>query len=336
MCWRFILTILCLCCFELTPAESLAQTKTEGVNEKESPKPRAQKNKARKKNKKVEERKYASFREAQTAGYELKNAGKLEASRKAYEAALAFDSTTREKCEVYRELISIYPELGEWESMYMATEYIVENAPYPAFSSLSVRSMNSQVYRKKKQDELFSRYEAKLESNPKDRTTLIILESAVGQLIHDMPRQADYLRRLIELDVEEGKAPDPDMQTELAFALNLSDKEVESAELYESIAKSHADFRSYCLAQAAESWQRAGESEKSLAAATEASTLGPDVRANRSLYNWHRLLGDLFIKHLVKDLAKKHYTAALEYANIDAYRDQCREQLRLVEALKDE
>ena len=46
----------------------------------------------------------------------------------------------------------------------------------------------------------------------------------------------------------------------------------------------------------------------------------------------HRLLGDLFLKHLAKAPAMKHYTAALENARIDPYRDQCREKLKLVEA----
>ncbi|TWT97507.1 hypothetical protein [Neorhodopirellula pilleata] len=278
---------------------------------------------------------FASYREAISAGYEHKNAGNLKASRDAYEAALGFESTDRQKCDAYRQLISIYSELGQWESMYKATEYIVENPPYPAYSSLSVRAMIGYVYRKKMQEELFARYEARLEENPKDRTTLIILEKAVEQLKHDLPRRADYLRRMIELDVAEGVTPDPEMRAQLAFTLRLSHKEIESAEMYEAIANSDENYRSFGLAQAAESWQRAGESKKSIDAAVKASNLGPDVRASRSLYEWHRLLGDLFLKHLAKEPAKKHYAAALEHATIDPYRDQCREQLKLVEALRD-
>jgi hypothetical protein len=330
--------VLCFGSFSLALPACWAQTNTPTVDETPSPKERPGKKKAKEKareGKQAESRKYASFREATKAGYELKNAGKLPASRNAYEAALTFEATEREKCEVYRELMVIYPELGEWDSMYKATEHIVEHAPYPAFSSLSIRTMISLVYRKKMQDELFQRYEAKLEANPKDRTSLMILEMAVQQLMFDLPRRAGYLRRLIELDIAEGKTPDPEMQTQLAFLLRLSHKEAESAEMYQSISDSVKDYHSYCLAQAAESWQRAGEPEKAIAAANQASNLGPDVRASRSLYEWNRLLGDLFLKHLAKEPAKKHYTAALEHANIDAYRDQCREQLKLVDALKD-
>jgi hypothetical protein len=94
------------------------------------------------------------------------------------------------------------------------------------------------VHRKKQQDEWFKPYEAKLEANANDRTTLTILESAVQQLKFDLPRLAEYMRRLIELDVEEGKAPDPEMRCQIAFTLRLSHKEVESADMYQSLADS--------------------------------------------------------------------------------------------------
>ena len=337
MCQRIVLILFCVGCLVLTSPTCSAQATADTADtadETSAAKKRSGKQKV-KEGKQAETRNYLSFRDASSAGYELKNAGKLSASRDAYEAALTFESTERKKCEVYRSLVSIYPELNDWDAMYEATEHIVENAPYPAFSSLTVRAMISIVYRKKMQNEMFMRYEAKLEANPKDRTSLTILERAVQQLMHDMPRRAEYLRRLIELDKQEGKTPSPELRTQLAFMLRLSHKEVESAEMYQSISDSEKDYRSYCLAQAAESWERAGQPGKAIAAAIEASNFGPDVRTNRSLYEWHRLLGDLFLKHLAKAPALKHYTAALENASIDPYRDQCREKLKLVEALKD-
>lgn len=278
---------------------------------------------------------FQSFRNAQKSGYELQNAGDFQASRDAYEAALEMEITSRQRCEVYRQLASVYPELGLWKEMFKATEHIVEHAPYPAFSSLAVRGMVSTVYRKKKQKELLRRYETKLFKDPKDRTSLIILEAAVSGLMHDMAREADLLRRLIELDKEEGKSPDTDRMAALAFKLRLSDKEVESAELYQSIADMDEKMRAFCLAEAAESWQKAGEEEKAIEIAKRASKLGPGVRASRSLYRWNRQLADLFLKHLNKPLALKHYTVALDHANIDAYREQCRDRLKLVNALKD-
>jgi hypothetical protein len=135
----------------------------------------AQKKKKQKK-RETETRTYISYRDATSAGYEFKNAGDLAASRDAYEAAITFESTDPQKCEVFRALVSIYPELDQWEQMFEATEHVIENAPYPAFASLTVRSMISMVYRKKQQDKLFERYEAKLEAEPKDRTSLVILD----------------------------------------------------------------------------------------------------------------------------------------------------------------
>lgn len=161
------------------------------------------------------------------------------------------------------------------------------------------------------------------------------MEETTHLLLHDFPKRAEYLRRLIALDKQESKKPDTELMADLAFTLRLSKKEVESAELYQSIADMDKDMRSSFLAEAAESWERAGKRDKSMVAAVEASNLGPDNRAKNRLYHWHRLLADLFLKYLSKGPALKHYAAALESATIDPYREQCREQLRLVNALKD-
>lgn len=278
---------------------------------------------------------YASYRAAVSAAYEFKNAGQLEDSRLAFESALTMESTDRQKADVTRALVQIYPELGQWDAMYDATERIVDNPPYPAMASLTVRSMLGAVYRKKQQDAFFKRYEAKLNAAPKDRTTLTILAAASQTLKHDLPLRAKYLRRLIELDQESGKTSDSEMRAQLAFALRLTKKETESAQMYQAIADSDKTYRAYGLAEAAESWQRAGERDKAITAAIEASNSGPGVRATRSIYQWHRTLGEIFLKYLIKAPAKKHFTAALEHANIDAYRDQCREKLLLIDALKD-
>ncbi|KAA1260071.1 hypothetical protein LF1_26100 [Rubripirellula obstinata] len=279
--------------------------------------------------------KYPSFKEARTAGREFRNAGKFEQSRDAYEAALDFDSSNRDRNEVLRALIYVYPELGEWEKTYEVAEQIVENPPAPAFASLALSSMVGIATRKNMGDALLQRYQARLEESPKDRTTLIILERAVTMLRHDMPRRADLLQRLIALDKADGKPLDFDRVAKLAFTLRLADKEVESAEMYQDLAEQVPSKRSSCLAEAAESWQRAGEPDKAISLAIEASNLGPDAKPYRDLYHWNRMLADLFLKHLAKAPALKHYTAARQTAKIDAYREQCDEKLKLVQALKD-
>ncbi len=79
-----------------------AQTTKDSANESATPKKRSGKQaKAAVKAdaKSAETKTYASYRDAISSGYELKNAGKLEASRDAYEASLTFESTDREKCD---------------------------------------------------------------------------------------------------------------------------------------------------------------------------------------------------------------------------------------------
>ena len=333
---RILFVLFCLGILFFPWKQSLAQLTAETDGKAATPKTSNGKKRADLTKKAVaEDPTYLTFRTASSAGYDLQKSGDLKGSLNAYEAALKFASTDQERCDVYSSLISIYPEMAQSEKMYESMEYILTHEPYPAFSSLSLSSLLSAVRRKGLEKELVQRYHSRLETNPKDRIALVIMEKTTHLLLHDLPKRAEYLRRLIELDKQESKTPNIELMADLAFTLRLSKKEVESAELYESIAGMTKDVRSSCLAEAAESWERAGKRDKSMVAAVEASNLGPDNRAKNRLYQWHRLLADLFLKHLSKGPALKHYTAALESATIDPYREQCREQLRLVDALKD-
>lgn len=182
------------------------------------------------------------------------------------------------------------------DGMFDSTEYIVANAPYPAFSALTVRSMLSIAQRKGLKNKVQERYDSQLADNPNDRTALTIMESFASSF------NRDYLA---------------------------------AAEMYESLAKEDDDFQSYCLMEAASCWQREGSKEKTLQAARAADKIGPDKRARRSLYQWHRTLADLFLLNLQREPAIKHFELALEEANIDAYRQQCRDQLALTKALRE-
>lgn len=54
----------------------------------------------------------------------------------------------------------------------------------------------------------------------------------------------------------------------------------------------------------------------------------------KSLYQWHRGLGEVFLYTRHRELAIQHLTSAKEDARIDVYRDQCSELLDLANALR--
>lgn len=278
---------------------------------------------------------FTSFDAAMAAGYAARESGNLIAARDAFVAAVSLSDVKRERCEAHRVLVSLHSETGDMEGMFDSTEYIVANAPYPAFSALTVRSMLSIAQRKGLKNKVQERYDSQLADNPNDRTALTIMESFASSFTRDYVQRGEYLDRLMELDRAEGKPVDIEKKINRAFCHKLNRDYLAAAEMYESLAKEDDDFQSYCLMEAASCWQREGSKEKTLQAARAADKIGPDKRARRSLYQWHRTLADLFLLNLQREPAIKHFELALEEANIDAYRQQCRDQLALTKALRE-
>lgn len=278
---------------------------------------------------------FTSFDAAMAAGYAAREAGDLAVARDAFLAAVSMTDDSREKCNAHRVLVALHAETGDIDGMFESTEYIVENAPYPAFSSLTVRGMLSIAQSKGLKSSVQQRYDTQLAEDPNDRTALTIMEAFASSFTRDYAKRGEYIERLIELDRAEGKPVDIEMKINRAFCYKLNRDNVAAAEMYEVLAKEDEDFQSYCLMEAASCWQRAGNKEKALRAAYAADKLGPDKRARRSLYQWHRTLADLFLLHLQREPAIKHFEQALEEANIDAYRQQCEQQLKIAKALKE-
>jgi tetratricopeptide (TPR) repeat protein len=276
---------------------------------------------------------FVSFNAAMSAGHAMRQAGKLDESEAALEAALTLASKPRQLCDAHRMLMSVYSETDQPKKMFQSAEYVVENAPYPAYASLTLGSLLAIVHRKGLDVPMKERYEKRLKHDPKDRTALTIMEKFTYQLVHDHAKRGELLQRLIDLDREQGKTPEPEMISNRAFSYKLSREYVKAAELFESTSSLSKQIQTYCLMEAAEAWKQAGEKEKSLDAAQRAHEIGPDKKSRRSLYRWHRTLGEIFLSHLKKSEAIHHFEIALEEANIDAYREQCEELIAQAKAL---
>ncbi|MEO9594869.1 tetratricopeptide repeat protein [Rhodopirellula bahusiensis] len=278
---------------------------------------------------------YSNFRQAYSAAFRSREASDFEKSKSALNAAIELATRDREKADAHRTLISVHAELGDQDKMFESLEYTVENAPYPAFASLSIGSVNAIARRKGWANEMKARYEKQLEEDPKDRTALVIMEAYTYNVARDHAKRGEYIDRLLKLNEEEGKPFDVEWKINRAFCDRLTRNFEAAAKRYEAVSEENDEAKAFCLMEAAYCWEQAGEKAKAVKAALAADAIGPGKRAKRSLYQWHRTLANLFLAHLKKAEAIKHYEAALEEANIDAYRDQCREKLQIAKALKD-
>ncbi len=281
----------------------------------------------------AQELKFSDYRSAMAAGVGLYNSGNLAASQQPLEAAVELAGTERQKNDAYSPLIKVYSETGDFDKMFEAAEYIVANATYPAKASLTVRSLIANCHRKNQLDTMQKRYVELLDKNAKDRVALTIMAAFHQNVNRDYGKRAEYLRRLIDLDKEENKEPNAELLADLAFAYKLSREYKRSAELYEQTAPISKQLESSCYMEAAEAWDKADNKAKSLAAAEMAHKIGPDKRANHSLYRWHRTLGEIFLAHKMKKEALHHLQAALDDGPIETYKKQLAELIESAEAL---
>lgn len=276
---------------------------------------------------------YSSFDEAMRAERKLRDLDELDQRRHALQSAMKMAKRPRDRCEVHRLLISVHALADELLLMCDSLDYVIENAPQPATASLTLRSAITTVLSKEWETEFKDVYESKLASDPKDRTALTVLAKVAHLIARDHSLHGMYLDRLVALDREQGKPVDPEMINRRAFAYMLVSKNVESAELYQTVSREFEDYASYSLVKAATSWERAREFDKSLEAAKRAHQIGPDKRASRDMYNWHRDLGEIFLRRVQPAEAVEHLEAAKEAARIDAYREQCEDLLLQAKAI---
>lgn len=278
---------------------------------------------------------FTDFRSAMSFAYDARQAGKLKKSRNALEAALELATKQRERCDAHRMLVSVYPETQQPQKMYESAEYIIANAPYPAFASLTVRSMLAIVQRKGLEEETVQRYAKQLEEKPNNRPTIEINEQIAYLVQGNHKRRGELLQRLIDLDKAEGKEVDPELFSNRAFAYRLDHEYVKAAQLYESTSLLSKDLYSHSMAEAAVCWKKADNADKSLAAAMNAHSAGPGKKSRSSLYQYHRKLADLFLVFKKRDEAIHHFELALAESPIDAYKKQCQEMLGVAKALKE-
>lgn len=278
--------------------------------------------------------KYDDFDAALRAAYKARESGDWADAENALNQGFDLATSERRKSEIQQLLMTIYSKTDRPDLLFESAEYVAKYHPHPASVSITIRSLITSVRRLEWQTKLTARYEAALQENPKDRVALTIMEGYEYLVTRNYAKRRHYIDRMISLDKEEGRELNAEMHRNRAFMLRLERKYVESAQAYEEIADLDEPSRAYSLMFAAENWQRAKDKTKALAAAERADEMGPGARARKSLYQWHRSLGEVFLCLHQRERAIKHLAAAKEDAAIDAYRDQCSELLDLANALK--
>lgn len=270
---------------------------------------------------------YKSYDDAMADAQKALNEKNYLASQEPLEAAveLADSDTKRVKC--YRMLFDAYKLHPEIENMLNACEFILDHSSSVPEKAITRSSLLTFVRERGKSDELIEHFQKRLEKDEKDRTALFVLSEAYSQLKRDPEQSVPYFERLAEVIESSGEEVDVLTYAQLATLYVRSKKYQEGAKLFEKIAPQDESMAAWHWKEAAAAWLKAGEKDKSLAAAMNATKVGPENRAEMLNYFWNNTLGDIYLELDNPKLAVPHYENALKATKIKGYLKTTQENL---------
>lgn len=287
------------------------------------------------------ETEYTKSDEAFLKGYELFKADKLEACCEPMETAMKLAPNDQQKLKICRVLLGVYHKLDDAnksqpEKIIAFTEFVITHSDQNSERVIARINLFSVVQRRRTVDDLANRYEAVLKQDKNNETAIFILSELYAVLKQDQKRCAELLEQLTEITEKKGAPVNVQEQITLAKQYVDLGKLPEGAELYEQIAPLDPRQEAFLLKNAAQTWLKAKNPDRALAAAKASSSATvPEQRSDQLAHFWHRGLGQIFLKTNEPELAIKHLEAAITKTEIEGYvKDTRRELDEATELLK--
>ena len=145
-----------------------------------------------------------------------------------------------------------------------------------------------------------------------------VMAKFIGSVAESFPVQATGGEILITI-------PPALVVQEAALARQLvqAGKWKEGAHLYEKIAPLDAKLSAWHWKEAAQTWLKAKEKDKAVAAAKASAAAKPEKRSELLTFFWHKGLADVFLETGEAKLAIEHYEQALKHTDIEGSRRDC-------------
>lgn len=250
--------------------------------------------------------KYKDFRDAFSQGVKLVREKQLAAAQAPLEAALKLASNDEQRKNTYEALVPVYRQLPEIDKMLEAQEYIIPHTERKAGRANNARDLASFLHQRGKTEVAITRYDARLQKDPKDVVALNVLAIIYTRVKEDDLLGAKYTQRLDE-----------------------SNREIASklAERLEKDAAAAPQTAAALLKDAATAWLEAGDKPKALAAAKKSAASAPESRSDLLVYYWRDGLGDVFLATGEPALAIPHFEAALAATTIAGHKQATEKKL---------
>lgn len=255
---------------------------------------------------------YKNFDEAMREGSKQLREKKFPEAQAALEAALklAADDADREKA--YQALVQPYRQLPEIDKMLEAQEFIIAHSDQRARRSLAASDVASFLHQRGKDDVGITRYEARLQKDPRDLVALNML-AALYRNSAAHRDQVDAMKQRVD-----------SVNMELAQKV---------AEKHEATAAAAATTRAWSYKEAALAWLEANDKLKAHAAAKKSAASPPEARSGVLTYFWREGLGRAFLAVGDGKSAIPQFEAAIELAPGKGQRDDAEKKLAEAKAL---
>jgi tetratricopeptide (TPR) repeat protein len=255
---------------------------------------------------------YADADAAYKAGAAHLRQMQYDEARAPLEAALKLAPDDAFRIKTYQALTPVYRRLPEAEPMITAQEFLIEHAERRTERSLAARGLVSFLFQRGLLDKNVERWEERLKKDADDVVGLSTLTAAYGTVKRQEKDRLDELApRLAEVEKKRSAAEAERLEKEAAA------KPAQAALLWKD---------------AAVAWRDAGNKEKALAAAAEATrALPPD---GILLHFFHRGLGEVYADCGKHADAVAHLEKAIAATAIQGYKDECQARIDKLRTLQ--
>lgn len=249
---------------------------------------------------------YKNFDEAMREGTKQLRDKKFPEAQAALEAALKLAADDEERSKAYQALVQPYRQLPEIDKMLEAQEFIIAHSDQRARRSLAASDVASFLHQRGKDDIGITRYEARLQKEPRDLVGLTML-AALYRNSAAHRDQVDAMKQRVE-----------------SVNLEVAQK---VAEKHEATAAAATKTQAWFYKEAALAWLEANDKLKAHAAAQKSVASQPEARSGLLSYYWREGLGRVFLGVGDAKSAIPQFEAAIELAPGKGQRDDAEKKL---------
>ncbi|MCA8989379.1 MAG: hypothetical protein KDA78_17145 [Planctomycetaceae bacterium] len=270
---------------------------------------------------------YQNETEAWNVGVAFYNARNFAAAQEPFEAALKLTEDKDRKVKIHDALMQSYRLLPESDKFVESAEYVMENAPYEAKRSLTMRSLVGFMYQRGKIKDLEQRYLKNIEDGKHLEISHYLLSEIYSNAIPNPAKSIEHSKEYAKIAKSSGPGMSAQQLGNLGNQQMRNKQFEEAAQSFQQAAELDEKTASWFWKDAASAWSKLNNTEETNKCLAKAEELGPDTRSEQLTYFWHKGLADAYVATKQPESAIPHLEKAIELTKIEGYKKDCEKML---------